>query len=308
MDFVNGAFTRAEVEIDLASHAFTDQSRIRFVSDASNNRDDVYLDEILIEGFGPPPPPPVNHNPVATNDAATTVRDQPVTIAALANDADEDGDTLAVDSFTQPANGSVVLTGPGLLTYSPSPGFVGVDQFTYVVIDGAGGADTGTVTVQVSEPSVWTDLVFEDFENGFGQFADGGRDATLYSRGAHAHQGTSAANLQDGNGADSSIELANPLDLQSPGYSTLRVEFWFKTVGFESGDSFELQYFDGSSWQTIEAWIAGADFVDSSFVFASVEISAANYAFSAQSGIRLMSTANSKNDDVYLDEILISAK
>ncbi|MCK9487427.1 MAG: Ig-like domain-containing protein [Dehalococcoidia bacterium] len=50
--------------------------------------------------------------------------------------------------FTQPANGTVVATMGGL-TYTPAPGFTGVDTFTYGISDGNGGSDTATVTVTV---------------------------------------------------------------------------------------------------------------------------------------------------------------
>ena len=48
-----------------------------------------------------------NNAPVAIDDSATTDEDTPVTIDILSNDNDVDGDTLAVDSVSQPANASV---------------------------------------------------------------------------------------------------------------------------------------------------------------------------------------------------------
>src|SRR4029077_4709554 len=41
------------------------------------------------------------------------------------------------------------------VTYTPNPGFVGVDTFTYSIDDGNGGTDTGTVRVRVNtKPSL----------------------------------------------------------------------------------------------------------------------------------------------------------
>ena len=80
---------------------------------------------------------PVNQPPVAKDDAAATVANQPVRINVLANDSDPDGDALSVASFTAPANGAVALNTDGSLTYTPANGFVGTDTFSYTVSDGS---------------------------------------------------------------------------------------------------------------------------------------------------------------------------
>ena len=91
-----------------------------------------------------------NYLPVAFNDSAATDADTAVTIDVLANDTDADGDSLTIDSVTDPANGSVVNNGSDV-TYTPDPGFSGSDTFDYTVSDGNGGTDTATVTVTVNE-------------------------------------------------------------------------------------------------------------------------------------------------------------
>ena len=59
--------------------------------------------------------------PVAVDDAATVAEDDPATaIDVLANDTDLDGDPIAIDSVTQPANGTVVITGGGDRTDLPA--------------------------------------------------------------------------------------------------------------------------------------------------------------------------------------------
>ena len=93
---------------------------------------------------------PVNDAPVAVNDAATTPQDTPIIISVLSNDTDVDGDILAIDSFTQGANGTVSDNGDGTLTYTPSGVTTGDDSFTYTVSDGNGGTDTATVNVNVT--------------------------------------------------------------------------------------------------------------------------------------------------------------
>ena len=92
----------------------------------------------------------VNDAPTATVDSASTSEDLAVTIDVLSNDDDVDGDTLTVDSVTQPANGSVVINADETVAYTPASNFNGSDSFDYTIIDGQGGTDTATVTVTVS--------------------------------------------------------------------------------------------------------------------------------------------------------------
>jgi VCBS repeat-containing protein len=99
--------------------------------------------------YPPPYSPPVNHPPVAVDDSATTPQDTPVTIGILDNDSDPDGDALTLDSIGPAGNGTVASNGTGV-TYTPNPGFIGTDIFTYTIGDGNGNADTATVTVTVT--------------------------------------------------------------------------------------------------------------------------------------------------------------
>lgn len=91
---------------------------------------------------------PVNDPPpLAIDDEAVVELDGTALIDVLGNDTDSDGDDLVIDSFTQPANGTVVDNGDGTLIYTPDPGFTGVDAFTYTVCDPYGACDAATVTV-----------------------------------------------------------------------------------------------------------------------------------------------------------------
>ncbi len=94
----------------------------------------------------------VNDPPVAVDDADSTDEDTPkTTINVLANDTDIEGDTLSVAAGNPVAgNGSVVNNNDGSFDYSPNADFNGVDSFDYVVIDGNGGSDTGTMVINVA--------------------------------------------------------------------------------------------------------------------------------------------------------------
>ncbi|TDM08065.1 MAG: hypothetical protein C4K60_00650 [Ideonella sp. MAG2] len=96
----------------------------------------------------------------------------------LANDRDPEGGalTLKADGYSQPANGTLTRAADGTLTYTPKAGFVGTDSFTYTVVDAAGNATKGTVTLTVTAgmtaPTITT--VLDDVGAKQGDVANGG--------------------------------------------------------------------------------------------------------------------------------------
>jgi VCBS repeat-containing protein len=92
--------------------------------------------------------------PVSVNDTKTVAEDSGATaVDVLANDTDVDGGTKTVESVTQPANGTVVITGGGTgLTYEPDANYCNdppgttPDTFTYTL----NGGSTATVSVKVT--------------------------------------------------------------------------------------------------------------------------------------------------------------
>jgi VCBS repeat-containing protein len=106
----------------------------------------------------------LDDHPVAVADAATVLEDVGATaINVLANDTDVDGGPKSISSVTQPANGTVVITGLGTgLTYQPNPNYCNdppgtpLDNFTYTLTGGSSTAVTVTVTC-VNDVSVAVD-------------------------------------------------------------------------------------------------------------------------------------------------------
>jgi len=91
-----------------------------------------------------------NDAPVAHDDYKTVAEDSTNNIIdVLANDADVDGDTLNVFSFTTPSHGSVQNHGTHV-TYTPTADYCDSDQFDYTITDGNGGYDTATVYITIN--------------------------------------------------------------------------------------------------------------------------------------------------------------
>lgn len=90
-----------------------------------------------------------NQPPVARADRAATVEGVSVTIDALANDNDPEGSPVTLAGMEMPGQGSLTLTPENRLNYTPRPGFVGEDSFSYTIRDDAGATARADVTVSV---------------------------------------------------------------------------------------------------------------------------------------------------------------
>ena len=96
----------------------------------------------------------VDDPPVAVNDSATVLEDAAATaVPVLTNDTDVDAGPKTIGSASDPANGTVVVTGGGTgLTYQPDPNYCNnppgttLDTFTYTL----NGGSTATVSVTVT--------------------------------------------------------------------------------------------------------------------------------------------------------------
>jgi hypothetical protein len=94
-------------------------------------------------------PTTVLNMPLTKRDAATTSEESPVTIDALANDSDPNGDPLTLVAVGAPAAGTAQIVANKVL-YTPPANFFGSVSFFYSVHDGDAEHTTqSTVNVQV---------------------------------------------------------------------------------------------------------------------------------------------------------------
>lgn len=157
----------------------------------------------------------------------------------------------------------------------------------------------------VAAPSTWTVLTSDDFETGFGNWTDGGSDARLSSNFAVGNQ---CLALQD-NSSTSESELANALDLTA--YTELKVEFSYVVQSFEGNEDFWLRYSSdgGTSWSTIVALVNDIDFVDDGTrYYLSITIESTSHTFNNNVKLMFECDASGNADDVYIDDVVISAQ
>ena len=95
----------------------------------------------------------VNEAPKATDDAVSTPENTPVTIDAVDNDTDADGDPLVITAVGSPSNGQVAIVN-NTIVYTPNTGYFGTDSFTYTITDNQGHDVTANVTVNVTDVNV----------------------------------------------------------------------------------------------------------------------------------------------------------
>lgn len=99
----------------------------------------------------------INDGPVAQDDTFNGTKNIAVTGNVLVNnghgaDSDVDGGTLSVvAAIIATAHGSVNLLANGSFTYTPAANYFGADSFSYTLLDGQGGSDTGLVNLAIAD-------------------------------------------------------------------------------------------------------------------------------------------------------------
>ncbi|MFA5711917.1 Ig-like domain-containing protein, partial [Mycolicibacterium sp.] len=170
-----------------------------------------------------------NSNPMATNNAASTPKDTPLTFNPASDDSDPNGDPISITAVTTPAHGTAILNANGTVTYTPAAGYTGPDSFSYTISDGQGGTATATVSLTVTAPAGADDRVQRNFYDRNGRLvgtldAEGFLTETRYDRGGQKLETIAYANVTDeslrANGAFAALK-------SSAGVSVTDVHNWF---------------------------------------------------------------------------------
>ena len=132
---------------------------------------------------------PVNDAPVVVNDNENTLPNTVLIVNAIANDDDPNDpaggvDPTSVTIIAFPLNGNAVANTNGSITYTPNPGYLGLDAVQYTICD-LGDAppplcDTGFVLINVTdELPIAVDDVFITDEDLTGTFDVLANDSTI---------------------------------------------------------------------------------------------------------------------------------
>jgi PKD repeat protein len=186
----------------------------------------------------------------------------------------------------------------------------GTVYYWKVVPYNANGSSIGCLTLSFTTeamPNNTVQLSFSDFESGWDIWTDGGADCALYTGGTYSSGGAASIDIQDNSGVESSFYHTNGVDVHTPGYVQIDVEFEFIAVSMENKEDFWVQYYNGSTWNTVGRYISTTNFNNNIFYRANVSILETTYTFPTNMKIRFMCDASDNNDDVYIDNVKISA-
>jgi subtilisin family serine protease len=91
--------------------------------------------------------------PVGRNDLFPVLAGRTVELPVLDNDIDPDNDSLRLTSISSSIRGTAFITAEGTISYTPAPGFTGVERIQYELTDDSDGSSTGWATVIVQDAS-----------------------------------------------------------------------------------------------------------------------------------------------------------
>ncbi|MCY7358855.1 MAG: Ig-like domain-containing protein, partial [Rudanella sp.] len=119
---------------------------------------------VNVQPARPTSPIATPQSPVAVDDALLTTKNTSATGTVATNDRDPNSPAQALTYASgQPRNGTVTMQPNGSYTYTPQPGFVGPDSFTYNVCNPAALCEKATVSVLVQQPANQPPIVTPDF-------------------------------------------------------------------------------------------------------------------------------------------------
>jgi hypothetical protein len=211
-----------------------------------------------------------NFPPLAADDDATVPAGMNVAVDVLANDTDQDGDTLSIAAVTLPgACGTPLLDAANQrVSFFADAAFLGGCCFDYTVTDGRGGSDTGEACVRVTCPPEATGEVFSDFDGADDGFTVDTFQTTTgsldWARRSDPTDPPSGLAWHTNDPAVTALEskddrlVSPPVDL-SPS-STLEFAHRFLTEDTFDGGVLEVSLDGGASWQTVPpaAFLQGA--------------------------------------------------
>ena len=149
----------------------------------------------------------------------------------------------------------------------------------------------------------FTELIFDDFQNGFGNFTDGGANCAHFSSDTF-----NSIEIKNASGQESSFWNTDGFDLETPGFTQLKVEFSYFPQDMEDEDGFWLLYFNGRRWDIVESFGVEKDFQNEEYKSTTVIIRKTDVAFPTDAKIMFGCNADDTLDRVHIDKVKVSAR
>jgi len=164
-------------------------------------------------------------------------------------------------------------------------------------------ADTDCAGNSACGPSPWTVISSTNFESGMGPYTLGGTNASRVSS-SFANSPAYSVRLRNGTGASSSFYTTTGMNLA--GKTQLRVQYSAISNGVEIGKDYfvELQV-GGGVWTVIGNFVSGTGFTDKVRHAKDIQ---ATLPGTSNVKVRIRADGNAKNDEIYFDDVVISAR
>ncbi|MDO1502257.1 DUF5011 domain-containing protein [Winogradskyella maritima] len=139
------------------------------------------------------------------------------------------------------------------------------------------------------------------FETGLDGWIEGGNDCARI-QSTSSFEGSFSIRIRDNSGVASS--MTSPV-IDATGFDSLEIDFHFFANSMENGEDFWVQFFDGSSYNTVATFTSGADFSNGNFNKEVITIDSNTYNFASNSRFRIVCDASGNNDQVFIDAVII---
>jgi len=301
-DFSNNTITTKKIKV---STNLVASAAIRIQCNAADNSDIIYVDAIVIKGYktSGTPAPSCNDGIRNGNETGTDCGGS-CAPCPTCNDGIRNGNETGTDCGGSCApcptcndgirNGNetgIDCGGSCTACVTCSDGIQNGNE-TGVDCGGSCTACPGSSSVTISA---------HYFETGWDGWIDGGGDCFRYI-GNLSPEGQYSIRIRDDSGEQSA--MTSPSYNLSP-YQTVNVEFRFRAVGMEAGKDFWLLLNNGNNtWTNVATFISGVQFVNDVVYTTTVTLTGS---FSSNTKFRLQADADSNEDIVYIDAVIISA-
>ena len=224
--------------------------------------------------------------------------------------SDATGYTLYFGSNNPPTNIANGTNVGNVTSYNPASDLSYSTVYYWKVVPyNANGSAIGCSVwsfTTLASPGGPVQLSYSDFESGWGIWTDGGVDCARYTGGTYSSGGIASIDIQDNSAVPSSFYHTTGVNVATPGYVQIDVEFEFIAVSMDNNENFWVQYYNGTTWYTVANYIRPTNFNNNIFYRANVSILESSYTFPANMKIRFMCDASDNNDDIYIDNIKIT--
>lgn len=237
-----------------------------------------------------------------SSPASSTVFTDGDVVTITASASDSDGSISNVEFFVDGVSVGTDATSPYSINWTIG---VGSYSLTATATDNE-AASTTSASVSITGEAASTGetvLSYDNFESGWGNFVDGGKDAYRSTDASKAYAGSGSLGIQD-NTNTSVVTYGSSVDITS--YSQIKVDFYFLPVSMENNEDFWLQIYNGSSYVTVASYSAGTDFSNNNFYVSSITIDPTDVNFASNMKVRFRCDASGNSDDVYIDEVTVT--